>query len=68
MRTGTPYFNGFVKSLLLIDGIILTEDDYNLDPNGYITEWYDVDIEYHAKVYVQAWNDSIYSYNNTERY
>ena len=68
MRVGTSCFNGFVKSLLLIDGIVLTEDDYHLDPNGYISEWYDVDVEYHARVYVQSWQDAIYSYHNENRY
>ena len=64
MKTGTQCFNGFVKSLLLIDDIILTEDDYHLDTNGYITVWYDVDIEYHAKVYLQAWRDAANNYNS----
>ena len=64
MKTGTQCFNGFVKSLLLIDDIILTEDDYHLDTNVYITVWYDVDIEYHAKVYLQAWRDAANNYNS----
>lgn len=54
MRIGSNCFNGFVKSLLLIDGIILQDSDYNIDPNGYIYQWNDVDIEYHAMVYIQS--------------
>lgn len=63
MRTGTPCFNGFVKSLELIDNIVLSESDYSTDPNGFITKWNDVDIEYHAVVYLQSWNDAAQYYS-----
>lgn len=58
MRIGTHCFNGFVESLNIIDGIILTDDDYELDSIGDIWKWNDVDIQYHAEVYEKAWRDS----------
>ena len=62
MRICTPCFNSFVKSLLLIDDVVLTHEDYKTDPNGFITHWYNVDIEYHAVIYSQSWNDAASNY------
>ena len=64
MKIATPAFLGFVKMLSIVEHINLTSEDFTYDSNGYITKWYDPEIEYLCEVYSKGWNDAAKQYKS----
>ena len=58
MTTNTPCFHGFIKLLSDSYDILITEADYTLGVNNYISHWKSVKLEQLSFVYCQAWNDA----------
>ena len=64
MTTNTPCFHSFLKLLSDSYDITITEADYTLGVNNFISNWKSAMVEGLAMVYCQAWNDAARSYKS----
>jgi len=64
MTTNTPCFHGFIKLLSDSYDILITEADYSLGVNNFISHWKSAMVEELSTVYCQAWNDAARSYKS----